>query len=508
MPLRKTITTILSVCAATTSVVAQTEWRRLPAQTICETRLRMELGCLANPAMMTTLADTSMSSIGASYDAHGNIAETSEEGNGWRGWQAEGRTYIRMGRDLSAWGQASYKKGVRENVLLSENIDYETIRPMSVADSVGGDKDSEKYAFAAGFARDGRLASAGLQIGYSSTSEYRDHDPRPKADAVEAQVRLGGVMNIGEGHRVGLYGSLRKYSQDMTLKFFNAYKETMTIYHFQGLGTDYTRFSGVYDGAQYRGRGVGGGLTYAGPLRATVEMRRMRTEKSLDDLQDAVIGETLVRNIDVCLSRNGHIGQWETAAIICATLSDNELTQHIYDDGTHNYHRLSSRKPYTRKTSDFRLTLCAIRTNETTGRGLETSLRIGLSTDEERETDTHNQLKKSICGMSAHASAWQDWSKCRLTYGLSVANRSAVSTTKKLTTPRKVEMPHAREIMASDFDLQTTSKTGGELNLRLDIDVPRHIRTFFISAQGSSSWYHGGNYSAVTAFSIGAGVTM
>lgn len=507
MPLHKTIATILTVCGATLSA-AQTDGRRLPATTICETRVRMELGGMANPAMMTTLADTSISAIGACYDANGNIAETSEVGTGWRGWRAEGRTYIRMGRDLAAWGHASYKKGVRENVLLSENIDYETIRPMAVADSVGGDKDSENYAFAAGFAWDGRLASVGLQIGYSSTSEYRDHDPRPKADAVEAQVKLGGVMNIGDTHRIGLYGSLRKYSQDMTLKFFNAYKETMTIYHLQGLGTDYTRFSGVYDGSQYRGRGIGGGLTYSGPLRATIAMSRMRTEKSLDDLEDAVIGETLVRNIDARLSRDGQIGLWETAAILSATLSKNELTQHIYDDGTHNYHRLSSRKPYTRKTSNIDLTLHAIRTDETTRRGVETSLRLGLSTDEEKETDTHNSMRKSVANIVAEASAWQDWSKCRLTYGLRLNHRSAISTTKDLTTPRKVEMPHAREIMASDFDRQTTAKTGGAIDLRLDIDVPRHIRTFYISAHGSSSWYHNGDYSAVTTFSIGAGVTL
>lgn len=507
MPLHKTIATILTVCA-TTITAAQTDGRRLPATTICETRVRMELGGMANPAMMTTLADTSMSAIGASYDANGNIAETSEVGTGWHGWQAEGRTYIRMGRDLAAWGHASYKKGVRENVLLSENIDYETIRPMAVADSVGGDKDSENYAFAAGFAWDGRLASVGLQIGYSSTSEYRDHDPRPKADAVEAQVTLGGVMNLGDTHRIGLYGSLRKYSQDMTLKFFNAYKETMTIYHLQGLGTDYTRFSGVYDGSQYRGRGIGGGLTYSGPLRATIGMSRMRTEKSLDDLEDAVIGETLVRDIDARLSRNGQIGMWETAAILSVTMSKNDLTQHIYDDGTHNYHRLSSRKPYSRKTSDIALALHAMRTDEAAFRGVETSLRLGFSTDEEQETDTHNRLKKSIVGIGADASAWQDWSRCRLTYGLRLNHRSAVGTTKDLTKPRKVEMPHAREIMASDFDRQTTAKTGGAIDLRLDIDVPLHIRTFFISAHGSSSWYHGGDYSAVTMFSIGAGVTL
>lgn len=192
----------------------------------------------------------------------------------------------------------------------------------------------------------------------------------------------------------------------------------------------------------------------------------MRTEKSLDDLEDAVIGETLVRNIDARLSRDGQIGLWETAAILSATLSKNELTQHIYDDGTHNYHRLSSRKPYTRKTSNIDLTLHAIRTDETTRRGVETSLRLGLSTDEEKETDTHNSMRKSVANIVAEASAWQDWSKCRLTCGLRLDHRSAISTTKDLTTPRKVEMPHAREIMASDFDRQTTAKTGGAIDLQ------------------------------------------
>ncbi|MBQ2321565.1 MAG: hypothetical protein II375_03280, partial [Bacteroidales bacterium] len=300
-----------------TRVAAQGGHGRQNAAMDYKTEMRLMLGAGANPANMTSLSDSSRTSFAVGYDAQGNTVERREEGRAWRGWKAEGRTYLSIAPNLAAKCEASYTNGVRKKVSLAENADYDIIAPMAVADTSGGDKDAETYAFGAGFGCDGRRASVGLAISYSSRSEYCDVDPRPKADAVEANVRVGGLLRLSDTHAVGLYGALRKYSQDLTVKFLNAYNAAMTIYHLQGIGTDYTRFSGVYDETKYRGRGFALGAEYLGPLSAKAEFRHMTVEKSLADLENAVIGEMERETLDVSLGRRLQMGgAWRAVAAV------------------------------------------------------------------------------------------------------------------------------------------------------------------------------------------------
>ncbi len=517
MQLRLTSAAILALCA--TLSMAQRGDRRIPAAYLYSIKQDLTLGFHANPATMAALADTSLANISASYNALGNIHEQCQQGNAWHGWHADGSTFLRISANLSAWGNASYRKGTRHNVLLSENTDYHIIHPMAVADSIGGDKKSEQYAFLAGFAYQGQQANIGLQISYSSTSEYRDIDPRPKADAIEAYIHIGGNLHLNNSHHIGLFASLRKYAQDLSLKFFNVYKETTTIYHLQGLGTHYTRFSGVYDATEYRGRGIAAGLTYQSPINITLQFKRMHTEKSLDDLQNAVISETLVNSLALTLSRQSHLRHWRTTSSLHANLSLNKLTQNIYDDGTSNYHLLSSRTPYSHQTSQLTLALSALspntsRTTNNNNNAILLNLSLTHLTSREEETDYHNLLQHSSLTLHAQALAHHDFPHARLSYALTLAHRAPLTHTNSLSSTQPLDIPHARTLLTSNFNRQTTPLTSISPSLRLDIPLNTHTqnpktpKTIFILLSPSLHLYHTPDYPNPTTLSLTTGITL
>lgn len=506
---RYAVATLLLLSAPIPAVTAQgADGLRRPSMAAASRAEAAQMSArLSNPALFSALRDSTIAAIAIGYSADSKTAEQAQEGDGHRGWEARGETYIRLAEGMAAWGAARYESGTLRNVLMNETSDYEEIRPMSLIDTVGGSKESESYAFVCGFAWEGRRAGVGIQIDYSSKSQYRTRDPRPKVDAVDARVRLGGTLRLGESQKVGLFATLRKYSQDINIKFFNAYQATMTIFQSQGLGTDYSRFTGVYDMATFKSRTLGGGATYHGLIGLVVEYGRRHVEKELADLQNAVIGETTTHRLAATLSRSGALGGFMTTAALSADMERLSLTQTVYDDGTRNYHKIAERSPYNSSKSSLRLSLLACNAADTHTRGVSLRADLGVERNEEENTDARRRLRKGTCHAHLRATAWHDMKSVRLSYGLGVSNRTALSTLRELGSPLATEQPRALEIIGRDFDRQTTSRTGGDIGIRIDIDMPRHLRTLFVAANGSGLWY-AGKFGNAWGVGITAGMTL
>lgn len=507
---RHAVATLLMLSVPIPAITAQgADGSRRPSMAAASrTEAAQTSARLSNPAMFATLRDSTLAAIAVGYSADSKTAEWVQEGNGRRAWEARGETYIRLAEGMAAWGTARYESGTLRDVLMNETSDYEEIRPMTLIDTVGGSKESESYAFVCGFAREGRRAGVGIQIDYSSKSQYRTRDPRPKVDAVDARVRIGGAMRLGESQKVGLFATLRKYSQDIDIKFFNAYQTTMTIFQSQGLGTDYSRFTGVYDMATFKSRTLGGGATYQGPIGLVVEYGRRHVEKELADLQNAVIGETTTHRLVATLSRHGALGGFMTTTALSADMERLSLTQMVYDDGTSNYHKIAERSPYNSNKSSLRLSLLGNNAADTKPRGVSLRADLGVERSEEENTDTRRRLRKSTCHAHLRATTWHDMKSVRFSYGLGVSCRSALNTLRELGSPLATEQPHALEIIGRDFDRQTTSRTGGDIGIRIDIDMPRHLRTLFVAANGAGLWYADGKFGNAWGISIAAGVTL
>ncbi len=483
--------------------------RRPSAATEADVAARLLTGVFENPAMKNALRDSSLSSIEVGYLGNRNVSEYAQDGEGWNGWNAGGDAFIRISGDMVAWGGASYEKGLRMNVYLAESSDYYEVMPMAVADTTYADKDREAYEFNAGFAWEGKRAGAGLQIDYSSACEYRTKDPRPKSDAIVARVRLGGVWRVSDNHRLGLYGLLRKYSQDLDIDFYNEYNFATTLFQMQGVASDYARFSGSYSEAHYKGRLAGGGLTYGGPVNFRVGFSRRHLEKELPELQNAVINETYTNMERIDISRVLSAGFWNATFVLSVSASQLEMTQNIYDDGTTNYHKITSRKPYTYDARNADLFISAVRSSTFTPWGLDLRFHLGWSYTDESDLDNATVLRKNQMLLDLTSSTWHDWERCRLTYGLSLRHRNAVGVKGDLGLPRLSSSTDCfYDAAERDFDRQTTPRTGADVNLRLDVDLPRHLRTVYVRTVFSSDWYAAAAYPHAWLLVLAAGVTI
>lgn len=419
-----------------------------------------------NPALALSEVDTTRSEVSVAYSASSHLAEMVEEGTAWHGMLAEGRTVMRLSHVIAAWGLASYDRGVRKDVTMSESADIREVGPMAVADTIGGDKESEGYTFRAGFAWQGCRASVGLDIRYSSVSEFRTRDPRPKADAVVAAVRLGGALNLTEGQTIGLYGKLRKYAQEVDVDFKNTQAGTATIYHLTGLGADYTRFAGSNDAASFDGRCLGGGLTYGGPVGVTLDLSRRHTEKILPDLANILISETYDNCLAANVVRHGTLSRWSSSIGLSANLSHLTLKTSIYDDGTKNYRLLSTRQPYSRRTATFAITAQMARPQT-----IALSATVAYNRDKQENTDLARRVETSDVSLDAQANAWHHGRVASLSCGLGIALRKNVSGECNLGVRRSTESAAAHEVVRRDYALRSANVVGGEVFGRADFHI-------------------------------------
>ena len=127
---------------------------------------------------------------------------------------------------------------------------------------------------------------------------------------------------------------------------------------------------------------------------------------------------------------------------------------------------------------------------------------------EEKNNDSKDNMTENTLRIKLGGETWRDWRKCHLTGGLTASSRIALPDETVMTTARNTEMPNLKDALKADHDRRTTSRTGGEVSLRLDIDIPRNLRTVYLMARGSSEWYHGGHYPPIGSFTISAGLTL
>lgn len=416
-----------------------------------------------NPACAFAEVDTTVSDVAVGWGASSQVADFVEEGDSWRGFTAEGRTLMRLSPSLAAWGRAAYVRGVRSDVEVSESSDFAEVGPMAVADTVGGDKDSEGYRFRAGFAwRSGR-ASVGLDIRYSSLSEFRTRDPRPKADAVVAEARLGGAVSLAGDRSLGLFGSLRKYSQELDIDFKNDRNGRATVYHLIGLGADYSRFAGANTDASYEGRRAGGGVSFSGPVEVTAEASRRHTEKSLPDIHDALINETFDNRVDVGVVRHGLLNCWSTRLALSSTLNLLTLKTAVYDDGVKNYRFLAKREPYERRSAIATLSATISRPE-----ALSLSAFASCSADKEANFELSRRVEAACVSFGVSAEARRKWRSASLLGGLGLKARRNVREVCDLGVRRAKESATVFQSVSRDFSLRSANMFGGDASARVD----------------------------------------
>lgn len=120
-----------------------------------------------------------------------------QEGNGGQLFGADVSSWLNLSGKTKVWGNASYITGKKRQIKWNETSDFELLYPYVMADTIGGDQQTEQYRFSGGYSGKGRLFTWGLQAAYRSKIEYRDRDPRPKNVVSDFNIEAGGSVPYG-----------------------------------------------------------------------------------------------------------------------------------------------------------------------------------------------------------------------------------------------------------------------------------------------------------------------
>lgn len=190
----------------------------------------------------------------AGFNNKSNKPVIYEEGDRYKGYKVEAKSYMGIKPYTKIWGQAYYLNSEIYNIKYNETSHYKKLYPYLMSDTIGGNINNETYFFEGGLAKKINRITWGTDFSYMATLEYRAVDPRPKNTAAEIHFSLGAGYDIEENYVLSLSGTLMRYKQANSLEYYNE-TGVSTTYHRTGMGTDYYRFKGTHTDVDYKGTG-------------------------------------------------------------------------------------------------------------------------------------------------------------------------------------------------------------------------------------------------------------
>lgn len=201
-------------------------------------------------------------------------------------WQGGASTYTHY-RSSTLCGGASYSNGKRRSMPWCETSDPALIYPYLLADSVGGELDSEIYCFSGSYADHRGRWAWGASLAYKATLEYRSVDPRPRNVSGCLDAAAAVACRISGDYRLGVDLSARRYTQSNDIEF-KSETGIEKIYHLTGPESHYARFAGTGLSTHYRGYRYGGGVALypsgGRGLFARVSVSRFAFDNIITDL--------------------------------------------------------------------------------------------------------------------------------------------------------------------------------------------------------------------------------
>lgn len=252
-----------------------------------------------NPSLSGFEHGESLSNAGAVYG---------HESDEWA-WGFNAGTYMKLGKS-TVTGDASYFNGKLTDVYNIENVDRPATYPYFVYDAVGGEMKQERYAFSGSYSNDGERFIWGVSGGYRAGLFYRNVDPRPRD--ITGLLSLSGGFGVKAGNYVlSLSVGYDKYKQSCDISFVSELGAS-TIYHLTGLGTVYSRFTGLGTSIYYSGHSFSGSLNLYPADKgffATVGVSRMSMTCILRDLNKLPMSRLTEPEISVEAGwKNGNLG--------------------------------------------------------------------------------------------------------------------------------------------------------------------------------------------------------
>ncbi len=276
-----------------------------------------------------------------------------QEGNGSQLFGAGVSSWLNLSGKTKVWGNANYITGKKRQIKWNETSDFELLYPYVMADTIGGDLQTEQYRFSGGYSGKGRLFTWGLQAAYRAKIEYRDRDPRPKNVVSDFNIEAGGSVHTGPLYILGVAGGIRIYNQDNVLDFYspngNVYIHTMT-----GLGTTYSRFTGDKTDVLYKGFGYQAGLQWlpvkGNGWRLTAQYDRLDIDRHLKSHNNLALTRLNDSRIKGSIGFRYYNGYHRSAVKATGLYMHRKGIENLFGNGTGNiYDQIGSRSPYLDK---------------------------------------------------------------------------------------------------------------------------------------------------------------
>ena len=308
-----------------------------------------------NPAARFFQKNYSLTSIGFN-GIKDNTSEyrAAQFGKGNSFWGLNAKSHYVIDKNNIVWGEATYKKGCREDVIWNETSDFNLLYPYVMADEKGGDLKYEQYFFKGGYAGRYKRWIFGASMYYRALDEYRTKDPRPNNVVADLHAQLGVGFTFNDySVNLGLFGS--KYKQTNELKYFNeigASKE----YHLTGLGNGFVRFSGACNNVFYKGNDLGISIELVpvtnNGISFSLKYSRFNFDKILSDLNKLALNEVSENKLIGEAAWTGHIGKNTSYGIKADTrYYKRKGYDNLFGDATNNvFPKIGSSQMYNSKT--------------------------------------------------------------------------------------------------------------------------------------------------------------
>ena len=302
------LTVFLSVANSYAQDTVVVNRQQIAEQTSPIVALRDEF--YSSPALRVFYRTYNFSTLAAQYTNESKDVYLQQIGAGSKGGGAYSESFNKNITGITLWGKAYYNNEKVKSVNFNESADYDMIFPYVMADTVGGDLNSENYFFGGGISKMLGKFRYGVQGSFKGLQSFRNRDPRPKniSTTIDFSLSIAKEFNAKQAFSVDLL--LQKYNQNNALDFVNELGFPL-VYHDAGLGVYNELLAGTKTQAYYKGKKLGTRLSFA-PIdlkgfSATLEFNNLNVSKVLSSVSDNV--STLTDNyLNLNLAYFGELG--------------------------------------------------------------------------------------------------------------------------------------------------------------------------------------------------------
>lgn len=305
-----------------------------------------------NPALHYYKYKNSLSSFSLNglYD-YQQQSVIQELGKGEEAFSVNANSFLVFNKNSRIWGSATYKNGKKKDVKGNETSDFALVYPYMTADSIGGDINSETYAFEGGYAYSHKKITCGAEFSYRSLLEYRQIDPRPRNIVADLNVKAGMAYALSNRYKGGISLYYQRYKQNGDITFYNELGFS-SIIHLSGLGMDYTRFAGKQSSYAYKGNKIGATIsllpTTENGFSATVDYSMFTYDKELKALNNLPMNKLDVHNVKAEMAWRKEINNQNNIAVKAnGSFSNKNGTENIFGSSSDAYIQISSAKQFT-----------------------------------------------------------------------------------------------------------------------------------------------------------------